>query len=125
LVEKEGEMALGRRRYPFEMPLSFFLNHILSIIAGHLSKKALLQSPRLLIVDLKSFMFLLEAEYEIILFPRANYASSGQQSEPCRDFTEKVTRPDDQNRVPVQFSGKTRFSSGAGRVAHKMFREFV
>jgi hypothetical protein len=38
-----------------------------------------------------------------------------------KSFFKKVTRPDDQNRVPAQFSGKTRFR----RVAHKMFREFV
>jgi hypothetical protein len=58
-------------------------------------------------------------------FRRANEASSGQQSEPLWVFTKKITRPDDQNWVPAQFSEKTRFSSGPDRLAHKMFREFV
>jgi hypothetical protein len=39
LVEKEGEMALGRRRYPFEMPFPFSLDNILSIVANHFSKQ--------------------------------------------------------------------------------------
>jgi hypothetical protein len=31
-----------------------------------------------------------------------------------------ITGSDDPNLVPVQFSGKTRFLSGPGRVAHKI-----
>jgi hypothetical protein len=42
LVEREGEMARGRQRQPFEMPFAFSLNKILPIVADHLSKKALL-----------------------------------------------------------------------------------
>jgi hypothetical protein len=39
-------MAQGRRRQPFEMPFTFSLNNILSIVADHLSKKALLEIYR-------------------------------------------------------------------------------
>jgi hypothetical protein len=65
-------------------------------------------------------------------FSRQKYVffSSGDLSivgSPIRTFldfhkkvpSEKVTRPDDQNWAPVQFSGRTRFSSGFGRLLTK------
>jgi hypothetical protein len=35
-------MAQGHQRQPFEMSFTFSLNNILSLVADHLSKKALL-----------------------------------------------------------------------------------
>jgi hypothetical protein len=40
LVERDREMAQGRQRQSFEMPFTFSLNNILSIVADHLSKRA-------------------------------------------------------------------------------------
>jgi hypothetical protein len=39
LVESEGEMTQGRQRQPFEMPFTFSLNNILSIIGDRFGKK--------------------------------------------------------------------------------------
>jgi hypothetical protein len=46
-VEREGEMAQGRKRQPFEMPFTFSLNNISSIVVDHLNKKHFCGSTQL------------------------------------------------------------------------------
>jgi hypothetical protein len=46
LVESEGEMAQGRQRQPFEIPFTFSLNNVLSIVACNLSKKYFWRSTK-------------------------------------------------------------------------------